>query len=155
LLTDDTVLVTGGMDTQCSGLTSAERYDPVDDAWSPAGALTTALEGHTLTALDGGRALVLGGNGARFAAGLASVERYSPVSTTVTVPSFGSHAVVTNTGTAPLVASGVSRSGHDDFAIASETCSAGPVDPGQSCDVGLVFTPKAGGLRSGTLTLTD
>ena len=165
LLTDDTVLVTGGMDTQGSGLTSAERYDPVDDAWSPAGALTTAREGHTLTALDGGRALVLGGNRARFTAGLASVERYSPVSTTVTVPSFGSHAVgtpsdvvhavVTNTGTAPLVASGVSRSGHDDFAIASETCSAGPVDPGQSCDVSLVFTPKAGGLRSGTLTLTD
>jgi N-acetylneuraminic acid mutarotase len=167
LLSNGTALVTGGKGARDgTALDSAERYDPVADTWTPeAAGLTTARQGHTLTALDDGRAVVLGGNGGDFLPGLASVERYSPVTTTVTVPSFGSHevgtssdvvhAVVTNTGTAPLVVSDASRSGHDDFAITAETCSAGAVDPGESCDVSLVFTPNAGGQRSGTLTLTD
>jgi len=167
LLKDGTVLVTGGEDgRQGNALASAERYDPGPDEWRDAGALTSARKAHTLTALGDGRAIVVGGTAGGHDTGLATVERYSPVSTTVTVPSFGSHAVgtpsdvvhavVTNTGTAPLIVSGVSRSGHDDFAIASTSCTVdAPVEPQQSCDVSLVFTPKAGGQRSGTLTLAD
>lgn len=166
LLKDGTVLVTGGEDARLgNALATAERYDPAADAWSDAGALKTARKGHTLTALGDGRALVVGGNAGGFGAGLAPVERWSPVSTTVTVGSFGSHnvgspsdvvnAVVKNTGTAPLVVSGVSLAGHADFAVDSESCSAAPVAPGDSCQVGLVFTPKAAGPRSATLTLAD
>ena len=63
LLTDGTVLVTGGEDGRHgSALATAERYDPGTDTWSDAGAMTAARKGHTLTALDDGRALVVGGN---------------------------------------------------------------------------------------------
>ena len=169
-LTDGAVLVTGGMDTQGTALTSTERYDPVDDAWTDAGAMATARASHTLTALDDGRALVVGGNDGGHDVGFASVERYSPVSTTVTVGTFGSHpvgtpsdvvdAVITNTNTTDstsLVVSGISLAGHSDFAVApgTDTCSLATVAPGASCHVGLVFTPKAGGQRSATLTLAD
>jgi N-acetylneuraminic acid mutarotase len=166
LLKDGTVLVTGGEDArQGNALASTERYDPAADTWTDAGALTSARKGHTVTALDDGRAVVVGGTAGGHDVGLASVDRYSAVTTTVTVPAFGTHevgtssgvvdAVVKNTGSAPLVVSGVSLAGQADFAIDSETCSAAPVAPGESCSVSLVFTPKAGGARSATLTLAD
>jgi len=172
LLSNGTVLVTGGTGARGgAALDSAERYDPVADTWTPeAAGLTTARQGHTLTALDDGRAVVVGGNGGDFLPGLTSVERYSPVTTTVTVGAFGSHpvgtpsdvvdAVITNTNTndtTSLVVSGISLAGHSDFAVApgTDTCSLATVAPGDSCHVGLVFTPKAGGQRSATLTLAD
>jgi N-acetylneuraminic acid mutarotase len=166
LLKDGTVLVTGGEDARLGkALGTAERYDPAADAWSDAGALKDARKGHTVTALDDGRALVVGGNAGGFGAGLAGVERWSPVSTTVTVANFGSRdvgspsdvvdAVVKNTGTAPLVVTGASLAGHADFAIDSESCSAAPVQPGATCQVGVVFTPQAAGPRDATLTLAD
>ena len=166
LLKDGTVLVTGGEDArQGNALATTERYDPAADTWSGAGAMTAARKAHTLTALDDGRALVVGGTAGGHDVGLAGVERYSPVTTTVTVGAFGTReigsssdvvdAAVKNTGTAPLIVSGVSLAGHADFAIDSESCSAAPVAPGESCHVGLVFTPKAGGARSATLTVAD
>jgi N-acetylneuraminic acid mutarotase len=166
LLKDGTVLVTGGEDArQGTALASTERYDPASDTWSGAGAMAAARKAHTVTALDDGRAVVVGGTAGGHDVGLAGVERYSPVSTTVTVGAFGTRevgsasdvvdAAVKNTGTAPLIVSGVSLAGQADFAIESESCSAAPVAPGESCHVGLVFTPKAGGARSATLTLAD
>jgi hypothetical protein len=166
LLKDGTVLVTGGEDArQGTALATTERYDPGSDTWSGAGAMTAARKAHTLTALDDGRALVVGGTAGGHDVGLAGVERYSPVTVTVTVGAFGTReigspsdvvdAAVKNTGTAPLIVSGVSLAGQADFAIDSESCSAAPVAPGESCHVGLVFTPKAGGPRSATLTVAD
>ncbi len=153
LLTDGTVLVAGGEDSHVDPadglakqvtLDTAERYDPDANTWSSAGAMTTARQAHTLTALDDGRALVVGGNTDRFGRlGLASVERYSPVSTTVAVGAFGSRAVgtssdvvdavVTNTGDAPLVVGDVTPAGQKaDFAIAdgTDSCSHATVAAG-------------------------
>ena len=48
-----------------------------------------ARKEHTLTALDDGRALVVGGNPGGRDTGLAGVERFSPVTATVTDATFG------------------------------------------------------------------
>jgi hypothetical protein len=65
--------------------------------------------------------------------------------------------VLTDTGSTPLVVTGVSVAGANagDFAIVSESCLASPVLPGETCRVGLQFTPKAAWARSATLTVAD
>ena len=66
LLTNGTVLVAGGSGYIPSrgttgSLTSVELYNPVTNAWSTAGALTTARNSHTATLLSDGKLLVAGG----------------------------------------------------------------------------------------------
>ncbi|HWD10052.1 MAG TPA: choice-of-anchor D domain-containing protein, partial [Actinomycetota bacterium] len=62
---------------------------------------------------------------------------------------------VGSSGTAPLTVTAVAISGPDaaDFAIASDSCTAGPVSPGASCSIGITFTPTAAGNRTATLAI--
>jgi len=64
--------------TALTALTSAELYDPVANAWSPAGNMTTGRELHTATLLPNGKVLVAGGvesNGGP----TATAELYDPI----------------------------------------------------------------------------
>ncbi|MEA2228189.1 MAG: hypothetical protein QOF04_1819 [Solirubrobacteraceae bacterium] len=168
LLEDGMVLVAGGEDARFGNpLDTAERYDPAADSWTDAGAMAVARRQHSLTALSDGRALVVGGNAGGFAGGVAGAERFSTVTTSLTAAGSASrlvdtsgavmHSVLTNTGSAPLLVTGLSVTGADarDFAIVSESCRASPVPPGGTCEVGLQFTPTAAGARSATLTVAD
>jgi len=75
LLADGTVLVAGGSDAT-GALSSAERYDPLTDTWSPAPLVVMPRIGHTATLLASG--LVLVGGGANAASG--TMELYDPFS---------------------------------------------------------------------------
>jgi hypothetical protein len=56
-----------------------------------------------------------------------------------------------NTGTAQMTVSGLRISG--DYSIQANYC--GTVKAGKHCDVYVAFTPKASGIREGSLTFTD
>jgi hypothetical protein len=145
-------------------LDSAERYDPSTDAWTPEASLTAPRKEHTLTALDDGRALVVGGNPGGRDTGLTGVERFSSMTATLTDATFGTElvgstsdvvkSVLTNTGSQPLDVTDVSIAGAD-FTKVDESCTVAPVAPGDTCEVSVQFTPSAGGTRTGTLTVTD
>ena len=60
--------------------------------------------------------------------------------------------LVSNPGSAPLVISNLAASG--DFAVSGDTCGA-TVAVGANCTVSVTFTPTTGGMRTGTLVLTD
>jgi hypothetical protein len=62
-----------------------------------------------------------------------------------------------NTGTGPLTIGALEVKGLDpnDFGVAGNACP-GSLDPGQSCEMKLIFTPeKADGVLSALLTITD
>jgi len=59
--------------------------------------------------------------------------------------------LLTNTGTGNLTPLTIGTTG--DFAQ-TNNCTV-PVNPGIACTIGVTFTPTAGGMRTGTLTLTD
>lgn len=64
---------------------------------------------------------------------------------------------LTNSGDAPLSVSTVALGGPNasDFAIESNTCSAGSIAPGSSCVVRTKFTPSATGARAGSLRVNS
>ncbi len=64
---------------------------------------------------------------------------------------------ITNGGDYVLNVSGVSLAGSDpgDFAIGSDSCAAQTVLPGTQCQIGVSFTPSAGGARSARLVVSD
>ncbi len=76
LLTDGTVLVTGGLGTGNLYLQSAELYDPGAGTWSSVNALFAPLKRHTSTVLNDGRVLVTGGHNSTGV--LNTVQLYSP-----------------------------------------------------------------------------
>ena len=81
LLANGMVLVAGGTDdVSATGLSSAERYDPVTNTWSSAGNLTTARSNHTATLLANGKVLVVGGGATTD--NFASCELYDPITNT-------------------------------------------------------------------------
>ena len=61
-LIDNTILVTGGMESVVMGdtLSSSEIYDPLQNSWSEVAKLTRARLGHRSTLLPDGRVLVTG-----------------------------------------------------------------------------------------------
>jgi uncharacterized repeat protein (TIGR01451 family) len=63
--------------------------------------------------------------------------------------------VVTSDGTAPVDITGVSVVGANaaDFTVVSQNCTAGVLDPSETCTVQLRFRPSAIGLRSATLRI--
>jgi N-acetylneuraminic acid mutarotase/sugar lactone lactonase YvrE len=77
LLSNGLVLVVGGDrdDIGTGILPSAELYDPLTNAWSPAGSMTTARDSQTAILLNSGLVLVAGGEDSNV---LSSAELYSP-----------------------------------------------------------------------------
>jgi hypothetical protein len=59
---------------------------------------------------------------------------------------------ITNTGTAPLIITNVATTAAD-FGLLSN-CNI-PMSSGISCTIGVFFDPTTGGMRTGTLTITD
>lgn len=62
---------------------------------------------------------------------------------------------LTNTGSAPLVISGISISGDPSFSIKSQTCEGATLAPGESCTVTVQFVKWDPGNVRATLTFTD
>jgi N-acetylneuraminic acid mutarotase len=65
VMTDGSLLVTGGTDTVGSpqtALAGAERYDPSTNTWSSSGVMNSPRRFHTATQLANGRVLVVGGS---------------------------------------------------------------------------------------------
>jgi hypothetical protein len=76
LLTDGSVLVTGGQGTKGS-LATVERYDPDDDAWTTAPRMAYRRQAHSAIRLLDGRVLVTGGSGDDGTS--VTAELYDPV----------------------------------------------------------------------------
>src|SRR2546421_225381 len=77
LLTNGTVLITGGLGVNVNTLASAELYDPNTGTWSPTGSMSTPRVYHTATLLNSGTLLVAGGQSGGNGY-LASAELYDP-----------------------------------------------------------------------------
>jgi hypothetical protein len=93
--------------------------------------------------------------------GIAPTASVSPTSLTYAGQLVGSTSsaqtvTLTNTGTAALHVSGVTLSGTNaaDFAVSSNGCAAA-VAAGQTCVVGVTFTPSGTGSRVGTLQIAS
>jgi hypothetical protein len=77
LLRNGQVLVTGGNDSGAGYNKSAERYDPIANQWTPAGAMVDARFKHTATLMPNGTVLVAGGfNG--IGTHIGKSESYNP-----------------------------------------------------------------------------
>jgi dienelactone hydrolase len=63
------------------------------------------------------------------------------------------NVTLSNVGASPLAVSGISVSG-SFYSLQTSTCGSS-VAAAASCDIGVKFTPRALGPRSGTLTITD
>lgn len=115
------VLVVGGLtDAPGGGETTtntAEVYDPIANAWSSVGNLTTARYAHTATVLENGNVFVAGGrNGTPW---LASTEQFDPTTNTWTamsslsIPRSG-HTATLVSGNALLLVGGLDGTGRLD-----------------------------------------
>src|SRR5205814_1745780 len=89
LLSNEMVLVAGGVDFDGFLLASAELYDTASGSWSATGTLTVARDRHTATLLSNGMVLVAAGDGSNNV--LSSAELYegkpSPSPTPTGTPS--------------------------------------------------------------------
>jgi len=106
LLTDGTVLVTGGSDA-AGPLATAESFDPTTGMFRPAaGMMETARAGHTATLLTDGTVLVTGGSDAT--AALATAEIFDPT-TGIFSPTAGMMETARSGQTATLLNDGSGR----------------------------------------------
>lgn len=80
LLTNGTVLISGGYNYTNYTLASSEIYNPATGTFTATGNLHTARQQHTATALSSGLVLIAGGGG-----GVASAELYNPANGTYTI----------------------------------------------------------------------
>ncbi|MGP3690085.1 Kelch repeat-containing protein [Streptomyces sp. IBSNAI002] len=119
LLDGRRVFVAGGADAKGSAVDKAALYDPAAEKWKAAKPMRFPRRHHTVTRLDNGSILVVGGTSApgRIAPALASVEVYDPAHDTWTAVDdlhqarWGHSAVLLDDKTV-LVAGGVAtRSG--------------------------------------------
>lgn len=78
LLSDGTVLVTGGYFYRTGTVGGAEVFDPSTESWHGVGGMTAARGSHTATRLADGRVLVTGGSPGGCCSGLATAEIYNP-----------------------------------------------------------------------------
>ncbi len=69
----------------------------------------------------------------------------------------GRTVTVTNTGQAPLTVNAVSLTGPDagDFTLAAQTCTAGPIAAGGSCEATIRFAPTGLGARAAALRVAS
>ncbi|MBN4059234.1 hypothetical protein JYT22_01120, partial [Endomicrobium sp. AH-315-J14] len=73
-LEDGTILVAGGIYSKLGTTYTAESYDPIADAWAPAGVLSRYRGGHAAVRLPDGDVMIFGGDGVSGVIG--SSERY-------------------------------------------------------------------------------
>lgn len=157
-LPHDGVLMVGGGPQD----DTAEIFDPVSGRWSPAGHVGALLYSAQGVALDDGTALVAGGD--QF--GDPGAWRFSLVTTAAMAPlDFGEQTTrrlgpalslaVRNDGDAPLYVDGVTIQGPDagDFSVVYDQCRQGAVMSGDSCLIGVRFTPSALGARAASLVV--
>ena len=104
LLPNGKVLVAGGLNTAASAgnIALAELYDPATNAWTSAGAMTTARYAHTATLLPNGKVLVTGGLAA--SGDVPTSELYDPATNSWTAA--GSMGTSRYLHTATLLANG-------------------------------------------------
>lgn len=166
-LSNGKVLVSGGVNAAGIADQATELYDPATNAWSSAGTMIEPRTSFTSTLLPNGRVLLASGTAYPALPYTRSTELWTPTTSLLADPavsfddlapgaSGAAVAHVTNTGDSPLLPSGVALAGSfpRDYAITSDGCSGAVVVPGQSCAIGLRFTPGAGGARGATLTFT-
>ena len=92
ILMNGKVLLSGGIDTNNTPLTSSEIYDPATNTFTATGSMTTPRWMHSATLLASGKVLIAGGTSVAPAASsgiegnlpLASAEIYDPVTGTFT-----------------------------------------------------------------------
>jgi len=115
LLSNGTVLVSGGWANSSGWVSSAEIYDPSTGQWTVTGSMTTARQRYTTTLLSNGKVLAVGGNG------LSSSEIYDPLTGQWTVT--GSMTVARQHSTATLLPNGkvLVAGGYGDVNILSST----------------------------------
>ena len=67
------------------------------------------------------------------------------------------NVTITSCGTAPLVISSIvpTAGNTGDFFVVSDPCTTGSILTGNTCVVGLEFTPTSGGSRSATLSISN
>ena len=168
LLGDGTVLMAaGGVNSSCGRYAclrptnTAEIYSPTTGTFKAAAKLSTVRWYHTTSLLSGGQALTEGGN--NYYIQLSSAEFYVPLSLSISsyslnlgyeqigVSSPAQTVTVTNASSHTVSFTSVTFSG--DYA-GTNTCT-GTLNPGLSCKISVVFTPRAAGTRSGAVALKD
>ena len=98
--------------------------------------------------------VALGGTGiAPAGVSLAPTSGLSFADTAVGSSSAAQTVTLTNNGGLPLTITSLSSSG--DFGMAADSTCATNVAPGSTCTMLIVFTPTAGGPRTGSLTVTS
>ncbi len=83
---------------------------------------------------------------------LAPLSTVAFPATGVGIASMPQTVTLTNNGGEPLLIQNIAFTG--DFSVTSKTCGS-TLATGAACTIGVIFTPTAGGSRSGQLTLTD
>jgi trimeric autotransporter adhesin len=108
--------------------------------------------------------LVIGNNGtvALTGTGVAPAAAVSPTpfsfgNQQVRAPSSPQVFVYANTGSVNLVVSTVTVGGLNpgDFAVTSDGCTGTTLAPGTTCNIAVVFTPRATGTRAATVRIRD
>ena len=127
VLADGSVLVAGGYDSGFI-LSTTERYDPASNTWSSAGILGTRRVGATVTALNSGQALIVGGAGPNFFK-LASAElwtREPVVGLSLSPPSSSGLVNSAHTVTATVTEDGAAMGGRPVVFTVSGANTRGP-----------------------------
>ncbi len=174
LLTDGTVLVTGGEGQSIScgkactsyiPTATAEIYNEATGAFTTTASLLQAQAYHSATLLGSGRALENGGIGYNSVCCqvVSAAAIYTPLTMTLSASSlnFGVLQVgltsapqtvtVTNVSSHAIVFSSIAVSG--DYSE-SNTCPTS-LNAGQNCTITVSFAPSAAGTRNGAVTLKD
>lgn len=103
LLSNNKVLIAGGMERNGVWLDSAELYDPASGRFTGAGRMSTVRAGATATLLPNGKVLIAGGNDGS-GASLATTEIFDPATNTfspgpaMTAPRGHANAVLLKNG---------------------------------------------------------
>ncbi len=159
-LPNGTLLVNGGNHETAP----SETYDPRSGEWLPTDLAAWPLHSSTTTLLDDGTVLMAGGSSGGGYPTAAS-SRLSFGTEAGAPPAYFADATVghadvaivavRNRGVMPLFATGTAVHGAaaGDFSVLFDECSSRGVAPGDSCLIGIRFTPSAAGARTATLAL--
>jgi N-acetylneuraminic acid mutarotase len=164
LLPNGWVLVAGGQTT------AAEVYEPTLAEWVPVGSLSTIRTYASATLLPDGEVLVAGGQGPDgqpqttaelYTGGNGPLVVFSPTAVTFRSQQVGSTSsplayTVSNDGSANLNVAGIEITGPNPGDYQADTnCTEGPLRPGWSCQVSVVFAPTYTGLRQAQVLTAD